>query len=238
MCDNSCGVTEPNRPTASMNNPIRYIRKRGLSLYRDWSKISESVGQLEVTGEGTKLMKSLQLPTVLIRVCNGALVHSTVYHSPLVLKLANYTMKVIAIMLSNPSSLWRTKFAELLPLSVKLDSKGSLCIVGTLSREIYTKLFCTGCLLKVLAIGRGRFINTAETLLWSQWKPRLSAMRSIVTETLTKDVLEMPASMINRATNTRATHSSIQGYSSSFSFSRGGLHENNSCHDTPIYDLS
>jgi len=237
MCDNICGVTEPERPTAS--TALRYIRKRELSSHSDESKISEAIGQLIVTGGGTKLMKSFQLPTVLIRVCNGALVHSTVYHALLEFTSANYySMRVIAIMYSDPSSCKRTQCAELLPLSVELDSRGSLSIVPTLSKPSYTKLFCKGSFWKVLALGCGRFINSSETLSWKQYRPQCPAMRRIITEILTNDIMEMPASMINSAANTRATYSSIQGCSSSLSFSRAGLHDNNSCDDTLKNDLS
>jgi len=238
MCDNICGVTEPCRPTASMNNALRYIRKRDLSLDGDEGKISEAVGKLEVTGEGTKLMESLQLPTVLTRVCDGDFDHSTVHHAVLELKLAKFTMRIVAIMLPDPSSQSRTPFAELLPLSVELDCNARLSIVPTLSTAAYKKLFCIGSLVKVLAIRKGRFINWSETLPWNQWKLSLSAMRSKITEIITKDILDMPRSMIKRATNTRATHTSMQGYSSSSSSSRDGLHGNISWQGTHKYDLS
>jgi len=238
MCDNICVVTEPERPTASMNTALRYIRKSELSSHSDKSQISEAVGQLQITGGGTKLMKSLKLPTVLIRVCNGDLAHSTVYHALLELTSANYTMRVIAIMFSDPSSPLRTQCAELLPLSVELDSRGSLSIEPTLCRPSYTKLFCKGCFLKVLDLGCGRFTNSSETLPWKQYMQQFPAMRRIITEILANDILKIPARMIKRAINPRANHSSIQRCSGSFSFSHAGLHDNNSCHDTTKNHLS
>lgn len=204
----------------------------------DESRRSEAIGELEVTGEGTKLMKSLQLHTVLIRLRSGDLMHSTVYHALLELQFARHTLRTLGILFSDPSSPGRTQFAELLPLSVEFDCKGRLYIVPTLSRATYKKLFYPGCLVKVLAIKSGRFFNSSETLPWKQWKPRLSAKRSIITDILAKDILEMAPSLIKRASNKKATHTSTQGYSSSFSSSRAGLYQNNYCHDTPKYDLS
>jgi len=238
MCDNICRATESSRQTASTNRALRYITRREEYLDCDESRTCEAVGELEVTGEGTKLMKSLQLDTVLIRLRSGDLKHSTVYHALLELQFVRHTMRFIAILFSDPSSPGRTQFAELLPLSVEFDCKGRFYIVPTLSRATYKKLFYPGCLVKVLAIGSGRSINSSETLPWKQWKPRLSARRSIITDILAKDILEMPASMINRASDKKAIHTSIQGYSSSFSSSRAGLYQNNYCQDTPKYDLS
>jgi len=238
MCDNICRATKPSRQTASTNRALRYITRREESLDWDESRTSEAIGELEVTGEGTKLMKSLQLDTVLIRLRSGDLMHSTVYHALLELQFAKHTMRTLAILFSDPSSPGRTQFAELLPLSVEFDCKGRVYIVPTLSRASYKKLFYPGCLLKVLDIRRGRFKNSSETLPWKQWKPRLSAKRSIITDILAKDIREMGASMINRFIDKKATHTSTQGYSSSFSSSRAGLYQNKYCHDTPKYDLS
>jgi len=240
MCDNICGVTQLYEPITSTNKALRSIRKRDLSSDGDEGKISEAVVKLEVTGEGTKLMESLKLPTVLIRVCNGDLVHSTVHHALLELKLAKSTMRIVALMLPDPSSQSRSQLAELLPLSVELDGKGSISFVPTLSTAANQNFFCTGSLLKVLAIRKGRFVKWGETLPWNLWNVQSSVVRSTITEILAKDILDMPRSMVKIATNTRATdtHTSIQGYSSSFSSSSAGSHGNNSWQNTRKYDLS
>jgi len=224
MCDNICGVTQLYEPITSTNKALRSIRKRDLSSDGDEGKISEAVVKLEVTGEGTKLMESLKLPTVLIRVCNGDFVHSTVHHALLELKLAKSIMRIVALLLPEPSSQSRSQFAELLPLSVELGCKGSVSFVPTLSTAANKKLFCAGSLLQVLAVRKGRFINWGETLPWNLRNVKSSAVRSIITEILAKDILDMPRSMVSLV--------------SSFSSSRAGSHGNNSWQDTRKYNLS
>jgi len=235
MCDLICGSVDHKSEKPPTNEPLIYIKKRGKSL--DWDN-SETNGvmadKIEVIGEGTKLMKSLKLPTVLIRVCNRELAKSTVYYVLLENESGNFPrQKIAGVMLTDPSTAaCRTQFAELLPLKVEADGRGGYSIKPLLFGERYKQLFIKGCSLKVLALKGGRCTEDSETLPWNQWKPS-SAIRSIITEILHKDIREMPASIIDRA-----TLSSNQGCSSSWSSQRGGEYRNFSFQETSKPGLS
>jgi len=236
MCDLICGAVDPRREISPTNKPLRYIKKKDWSLDWDHSGSNGVIGdKIEVIGEGTKLMKSLRLPTVLIRVCNRELAKSTVYHVLLEDESGNFPIQKIAgIMFSNPlTAACRTQFAELLPLKVEVDGKGGYSIKPLLLRERYKQLFINGCSLKVLDLEGGRCTEDSETLPWNQWKPSFPAMRSIISEILHKDIREMPVSIIDRA-----TPSITKNCSSNWSSLRGGPHRNFSFQETSKLGLS
>jgi len=236
MCDLICGSGDHKSEIPPTNEPLVYIKKRDWSL--DWDNCETNgvmADKIEVIGEGTKLMKSLKLPTVLIKVCNRELAKSTVHYVLLEDESGNFPIQKIAgVMLTDPSTAaCRTQFAELLPLRVEADGRGGYSIKPLLYRELYKQLFINGCSLKVLALKGGRCTEDSETLPWNQWKPSFPAMRSIITEILHKDIREMPASIIDRA-----TLSSNQDCSSSWSSQRGGAYRNLSFQERSKLGLS
>merc|ERR1719233_1266440 len=90
---------------------------------------SKEVEKVEVVGEGTRLMKKVKLPTVLVRVSNGDLEKSRLYYVLLESEEEGLPTKIVpAIMLSDPLATWRTHFAELFPLSVFANGKGRISI--------------------------------------------------------------------------------------------------------------
>jgi len=205
MCDHFCGAAVLNGRTSCSNKAVQYTKKRDFSSDWDYSERSEGeVDHLEVIGEGTNLMESLKFPTVLVRVLNADLAKSTVYYVLLESHSEDLPIRIIpAIMLSDPSSAWRTQFAELFPLSVEVDSKGSRSMTPLLCRTRYKQLFLNGSSFKVLALESGRLIESSENLPWNQWKLNLPMMRSMITEFLYKDIRQMPVDIIERATHSR-----------------------------------
>jgi len=236
MCDFICGAVEPECEISPPNESLKYMIKNDRSLNWDESEKNGVIAdKVEVIGEGTKLMKSLQLPTVLIRVRSGDLVKSSVYHVLLEDESGNFPIKKLAgIMFSDPlTATSRTQFAELLPLSVQADGRGGYNIKPLLSREHYKQLFINCCSFKLLALKEGRCTKDSDSLPWNQWKPSFPEKRNLITEILHKDIREMPASIIDRA-----TLSSAQNYSRSCSSLRGGAHGNVSSQETPKLGLS
>jgi len=216
MCDVFCGAVGLDGQTKCTNQAVQYMQKSSFSADLEDSDRCEGVlDSLVIVGEGTKLMKSLKLPTVLIRVPNRALFKSRVYYVLLETYSEDFPLKIIpAIMQSDTSSRWMTQLAELFPLSVETNSSGRMSVTPLLYRRRYKPLFLKGCSFKILALESGRIIESAESLPWNQWKLNLPAMRNMITEILYKDIEEMPASMIRRATRCRT-----RNYSSSSSAS-------------------
>jgi len=225
MCDLFCEAAGLDQHTKSTNQAVRYKQR---SFSEDWEHSDTSEGgvdSLEITGDGTKLMKSLKLPTVLVRVRNRELLKSRVCHVLLETESKDFPRQIIpAIMLSDASSCWRTQLAELFPLYVKTESDGRKSITPLLHRRRYKQLFLKGCSFKILALESGRSIDSAESVPWNQWKLNLPGMRDMITEILYKDIVEMPVSMIRRATQCRTQNSNSISSTASLV-----LCENSSC---------
>jgi len=209
----------PNGKTTYRNKAVQYVKKRDLSMNWEKNGIQREVEKVVVVGEGTSFMKKVNIPTVLIRVSNGDLAKSRVYHVLLEAETESLPRVIVpAIMLSDTSSPWRTQVAELLPLSVVTDRKGNISIKPLLYRTRYRQLFTDGCSFKVLALEIGRFIESSD-LPWNQWKLKTPAMRNLITETLYKDIREMPISMIERKTRRAPSKKSISSNSINVFFS-------------------
>jgi len=217
MCDTFCQADAPLGKPSCSTGAVEYRKRKSLSS--DWDVGERSEGEvenIEVIGEGTKLMQSLKLPTVLVRVSNGDLAKSIVYYVLLESHSQGLPTRIIpAIMLSDPKSIWRTQHAELFPLSVDTSGKGERSITPLLNRTRYQQLFQKGCTFKVLALESGRFAESSESLPWNRWKLNLPAMRNIITQILYQDIKQMPTSMLERATHSRSRSNSISSNSTS-----------------------
>jgi len=89
----------------------------------------------EVLGKGTKLMKSMNYPTVIVKLQKGNLKKSTLYYAILKIETEEYDHRVPAIIFSNPYAHRKTKFAELLPLSFVKSSKSTICLAPMMVRK-------------------------------------------------------------------------------------------------------
>jgi len=217
MCDIFCRADAPMGRSSGSTGAVEYKRRKTLSS--DWDVGERSEGEVEnigIIGEGTKFMQSLKLPTVIARVSNGDLAKSTVYYVLLESHSEGLpTRRIPAIMLSDPKSIWRTQFAELLPLSIDVNCKGERSITPLLYRTHYKQLFQEGCTFKVLAFETGRFAESSECLPWNGWKLNLPAMRNIITQILHQDIKQMPTSILERATHSRSRTNSTSSNSTS-----------------------
>jgi len=233
MCDTFCQADATNGKSSCFSGAVEYKKRKSLST--DWDvgeRCEGEVNNIEVIGEGTKLMQSLNLPTVRVRVSNGDLSKSTVYYVLLESHSEGMpTITIPAIMLSDPKSIWRTPFAELFPLSVDVDVRGGRSIMASLYRTRYKQLFQKGCTFKVLALESGRFAESSEDLPWNKWRLNQSAMRNMITQILYQDIKQMPSNILQRATQSE----SRTNLSSSTSVV---LYENSSSRESPKNVLS
>jgi len=236
MCKTIDCVFVPNGETTHTKNAVKYLKKRDLSMNFKESSSSKEVKKVEVVGEGTRLMKKVKLPTVLVRVSNGDLEKSRLYYVLLESEEEGLpTKRIPAIMLSDTSAPWRTHFAELFPLSVISDGKKVLSIRPLLYRTRYMQLFTKGCSFKVLAIETGRSVESSRSLPWNQWKLKTPAMRNLITETLYKDIRQMPKSILARVSKRARSKKTI-----SYSFYNNNLdrHDSSSSQDSAKQVLS
>jgi len=104
----------------------------------------KSMDLFQVVSKGTKLMKSINMPTVIVKVHRRNLDKSMLYY----VILESKTGGIPAVMFSNPYAHKKTRFAELLPLYFAKSSK-SVCLKPILRRKRWRRVFHRGFFFKV-----------------------------------------------------------------------------------------
>jgi len=117
--------------------------------------LKKDVKFCEVFAKGTKFMKSIDFPTVIIKFLNGNLDKSMIYYVILEQDVGESKWKIPSLLFSNPYAHTKTSFAELLPLYFSKFSN-SVRLSPMLLRQRFRQLFRRGCTFKVKSIISGR----------------------------------------------------------------------------------
>jgi len=151
---------------------------------------------IQVVGKGTKFMKNLNYPTVLIKLLTGNLDKSKVHYLILELDTGELAGEVPAMIFSSPYAHRKTKFAELLPLLGE-KSKNSGTLEPMLRSKIYRRAFRKGNSFKVKAIIPKRDFNGSAEYPWNRYDLRNKESHNQLLEFLDLDINQMSCSMIN-----------------------------------------
>jgi len=154
--------------------------------------LGNCIDEVEVAGRGTKFMKSINFPTVIVKLRKGNLKKSTMYYVILEIETEEYKHKVVpAIMFSNPHCHGKTKLAELLPLSFK---KCSNCIIRPtpmMARKRYRNIIRKGLSYKVISLIPGRGFHGLREHSWNKYDIRETCLRNVFRRLLEKDINQM-----------------------------------------------
>lgn len=178
--------------TIHTNVLSRTDKKRNLQ----WSKLVEGAGmskyvdEFEVFGKGTKLMKSINFPTVIIKLLTRNLDKSMIYYVIVEKDTAEYTRKIPAVMFSNPYVHKKTRFAELLPLTFSKSSK-SVCLIPMLCRKRYRRLFRRGRSFRISWLMSGRVFNSNGEAPWNRYDLRNTDMRILLRQFIEQDIIKI-----------------------------------------------
>jgi len=153
---------------------------------------------LEVLGEGSKLMKSFKLPTVITRIKNSNLRHSMVYYVTLNAEFVDFVGHIPALMFSgHHCSDERTELAELLPLHVnRCEWSDFLSLVPMLRRVRYKRMFRKGCNFKIVAIESIRAVDWSVECPWKVWDLDIKQMQKVVVDVIYEDIRQIPKNML------------------------------------------
>lgn len=151
---------------------------------------------IQVVRKGTKFMKSLNYPTVLIKLLTGNLEKSTVHYLILEFETGELTGEVPAVIFSCPYAHRKTKYAELLPLLGE-KSKSSGTFEPMLRSKIYKRAFRIGNSFKVKALIPKRAFNGSAEYPWNRYDLRNKESHNRVLRFLDLDINQMSCSIIN-----------------------------------------
>jgi len=137
---------------------------RSKSETSDEGRLTRDSMRVEVVSRGTRLMRTIKFPTVIVQIQNKKLKKSMIYY--IVLKsVGRYVGDIICLLFASNYRSETEQRAELLPLSMVPSTNRSLSfeLDPMLLNERYSGLFEVGCTFKVKAIESGRRID----LRWS-----------------------------------------------------------------------
>jgi len=197
MCDIFCGRGNPIGQVMTKVEAVKYAGG-SYSIEQKRPHGVEGIERIEVVGDGSKVMKTVKLPTVFIRMPKGDVQKSRVYY--VILEAESYEYgEIPALLFSKSSDGWRTQSAELLPLMCEYDLRKSKSVSLTpmLLRLRHKSMFSKGSCFKVKAIKSGRF-DVSDSVSWSKWDLKLKAIRMMITEIIFQDIRKMPKDMIKR----------------------------------------
>jgi len=153
---------------------------------------------LEILREGTKLMKSMKLPTVITRIKNYSLQHSMVYYVTLEAESEEFFGQIPALLFaSHYCSGKTTDLAEMLPLSVtKCEWSKFLSLAPMLRSGIYNKIFRKGCNFKITALSNGRLADWSVECPWKQWDLNIKEMQKVIIDIIYDDIRQIPKNIL------------------------------------------
>jgi len=117
--------------------------------------MKKDVKFFEVFAKGTKFMKSIDYPTVIVKFLNAKIDKSMIYHVILEPDAGNPTWKIPSLLFSNPYAHKKTSYAELLPLYFSKTST-SVILSPMLHRKRFRQMFLRGCTFEVKSFIAGR----------------------------------------------------------------------------------
>jgi len=165
--------------------------------------VSKALGKndvvaLEVVRDGTKLMKTIKMPTVIVKFRNRDLQKSKIYYATLWVDTAEYLGEFPAILFSSRYHSERTEYCELLPLifgkSKQIPDRYSL--KPMLRSKGWKRIFNKGCSFKVTALKGGRLVDWLNECPWNIYDVRIKELRSLLRSFIHRDIREMPTEII------------------------------------------
>jgi len=143
---------------------------------------------VEVIRQGTKLMKTISIPTVIV-VIRQKLKSSTLYYIILEPESGKHFGEIICMMLSSPRSNAKScQTAELLPLKAGV-------LTPMLLNKRYNSVFNEGCTFKVKAIMQGRRIDPYKRK-WKHYSINKNEIHELLRGLLYLDAKAVPKWMV------------------------------------------
>jgi len=193
---------------STIDNSIRFLNGKF------WQELQfgKTFDVIEVVAKGTKLMKSINFPTVIVKFRTENLDKATMYYATLEFEAEEWQCKVPAIMFSNPYAHKKTMVAELLPLCF-LKCSRSVCFTPMLARKRYRRVFRRGFSLKVKSLVPGRAFDGLREHSWNRYDIRNTVQRNRLRGFMEMDIKQITFPMgkkIIRMKDITVRHSGLQ----------------------------
>lgn len=174
-------------------------------------KFHEDSIRLEISGSGTRLMRSIKFPTVIIQMRNKKLNRSMVYYVILRSTAGRYIGDIAGLLFANPFESKDVQRAELLPLHTVRSRKrpGAFKLGPLLLLEGYKCLFEEGCTFEVKALECGRRSNWKKGI-WKHYDHEKLEIHDLLRRLVCLDISLIPPHMLKLMTPLRIAENRMQ----------------------------
>jgi len=154
--------------------------------------------EVKVVSDGTKLMRTVKMPTVIVKCINCDLQKSKVYYAKLLVDTSEYFGEIPAILFTSRYHFERTEYCELLPLIIGKSKRipDRFSLKPMLRSKGWKRIFNKGCSFKVTALMSGRQVNWSDQCPWNIYDLRVKELRSLLRSFISRDIREMPTEII------------------------------------------
>jgi len=148
---------------------------------------NKQIDVFEVVAKGTRFMKSLNFPTIIVKLLKKNLKKSMIYN--VIVEPSNEGCKwqIPCVMFSNPYAHTDTRFAELLPLYFFKYSY-SVKLSPMLVRKRYRRIFHRGCTFNIQWFKAGRPFDCSGGKSWKMYDVRNVQMRKMIQGFVEEDI--------------------------------------------------
>jgi len=167
--------------------------------------------RLEIVGNGTRLMSTLEFPTVIVQMRKKKLDKSMVYCLILKSVAGRYIGDIAGLLFSNPHRAKGVQRAELLPLQTVRSRRrsGVFKLAPILLHERYKCLFKEGCIFEVKAIECGRRLE-GKKRLWKNYDLKNWEIHDLLSRLLYLDISLFPTHLLKLTTPLRVAEHLLQ----------------------------
>jgi len=163
-----------------------YLGKRKFRL--DFS--NKQIDVLKVVAKGTRLMKSLNFPTIIVKLRMGNLKKSVIHYVIVEPSTEECQGQIPCVMFSNPYARTDTRLAELLPLYF-FKCSNSTNLSPMLVRKRYRRIFRRGCTFNIQWFKSGRAFDCSGGKSWKMYDVRNVQMRKLIQGFIEEDINEI-----------------------------------------------
>jgi len=160
--------------------------------------VVEDLFGVVLKGNGTKLMRDIDFPTVIIEIRKQKLQNSMVYYTILEPKSGLYVGEIACLLFTSP---YRNKTdattAELLPLGMILSKSSRVSVTPLLLHEQYRCLFQEGCTFQVKSFKSGRRLDWKQRR-WKNYDLESSWIPDLLRRLVQFDISQMPEHMVKQ----------------------------------------
>jgi len=181
--DNALEGGKGNNLPAKAENKIHLGKRR----FRLNFLSNKQIDIFEVVAKGTRFMKSLNFPTVIVKLRKVNLKKSMIYYVIVEPSTEECRWQIPCVMFSNPYAHTDTRFAELLPLNF-FKCSNSVNLSPMLVRRRYRRIFRRGCTFNIQWFKAGRAFDCSGGKSWKMYDVRSVQMRKLIQGFVEEDI--------------------------------------------------